>query len=124
VTDTSVYVESSSDQEQIVWQLNVPLSPIIRGREAARAELEKHNQLASGMVDGSEIRTVVSNEDTVVVERLDVNLIAGVRVTFHVTAIFEVRDGAITCWREYWDTGDVARQLGSEAPDMFEQIGS
>jgi limonene-1,2-epoxide hydrolase len=56
--------------------------------------------------------------------RLDVNLIAGVRVTFHVTAIFEVRDGAITCWREYWDTGDIARQLGSEAPDMVEQIGS
>jgi limonene-1,2-epoxide hydrolase len=110
--------------DDFVWQLNVPLSPVIRGREAARAELEKHNQLASGMVDGSEIRTVVSNEDTVVVERLDVNLIAGVRVTFHVTAIFEVRDGAITCWREYWDTGDIARQLGSDAAEMFEEIGS
>jgi limonene-1,2-epoxide hydrolase len=73
--------------DDFIWQLNVPLSPIIRGRDAARAELEKHNQLASGMVDGSEIRTVVSNEDTVVVERLDVNLIAGKRVTFHVTAI-------------------------------------
>jgi limonene-1,2-epoxide hydrolase len=110
--------------EDFVWQLNVPLSPVIRGRDAARAELEKHNQLASGMVDGSEIRTVVSNEDTVVVERLDVNLIAGVRVTFHVTAIFEVRDGAITCWREYWDTGDIARQLGGDPANMFEQIGS
>jgi hypothetical protein len=78
------------------------------------------------MVDGSEIRTVVSNEDTVVVERLDVNLIAGVRVTFHVTAIFEVRDGAITCWREYWDTGDIARHsaatrqtcLSRSSPDL------
>jgi ketosteroid isomerase-like protein len=50
--------------DDFVWQLNVPLSPVIRGRDAARAELEKHNQLASGMVDGSEIRTVVSNEDT------------------------------------------------------------
>jgi len=110
--------------DDFVWQLNVPLSPIIYGRDAARAELEKHNQLASGMVEGSEIRTVISNEDTVVVERLDVNLIGGTRVTFHVTAIFEVRDGAITCWREYWDTGDIARQLGSDQPNMFEQIGS
>ena len=58
--------------DDFVWQLNVPLSPIIYGRDAARAELEKHNQLASGMVEGSEIRTVISNEDTVVVERLDV----------------------------------------------------
>ncbi|BBX46008.1 hypothetical protein GCM10009641_62620 [Mycobacterium cookii] len=110
--------------EDFEWQLNVPLSPVIRGRDAARAELEKHNQLASGMVDGSEIRTVVSNDDTVVVERLDVNLIAGKRVTFHVTAIFDVRDGAITCWREYWDTGDIARQLGSDPGQMFDQIGS
>ncbi|HWF30921.1 MAG TPA: limonene-1,2-epoxide hydrolase family protein, partial [Mycobacterium sp.] len=45
------------------------------------------------------------------------------RVTFHVTAIFEVRDGAITCWREYWDTGDIARQLGTDPTQMFEQIG-
>jgi limonene-1,2-epoxide hydrolase len=110
--------------DDFTWQLNVPLSPIIRGRDAARAELEKHNQLASGMVDGSEIRTVVSNDDTVVVERLDVNIIGGKRVTFHVTAIFDVRDGAITCWREYWDTGDIARQLGGDPAQMFDQIGS
>ena len=128
MTDTSVYFEGLSDWEQIVgtgierivldfvhgaygehmdveamtalmaddfvWQLNVPLSPVIRGRDAARAELEKHNQLASGMVDGSEIRTVVSNEDSKI------------------------------CWREYWDTGDVARQLDSDPEQMFEQIGS
>lgn len=109
--------------DDFVWQLNVPLAPIIYGRDAARAELEKHNQLASGMVEGSEIRTIISNDDTVVVERVDVNLIAGTRVTFHVTAIFEVRDGAITCWREYWDTGDIARQLGTDPTQMFEQIG-
>ena len=109
--------------DDFVWQLNVPLSPIVYGRDAARAELEKHNQLSSGMVGGSEIRTVVSNDDTVVVERLDVNMIADTRVTFYVTAIFEVRDGAITCWREYWDTGAIARQLGTDPTQMFEQIG-
>ena len=75
------------------------------------------------MVEGSEIRTVISNDDTVVVERVDVNVIAGTRVTFHVTAIFEVRDGVITCWREYWDTGDIARQLGADPTQMFAQIG-
>src|ERR1700730_7018483 len=110
--------------DDFVGQFNVPLSPIIYGRDAARAELEKHNQLASGIVEDSEIRTVISNDDTVVVERVDVNLIAGMRVTVNVTQIFEVRDGAITCWREYWDTGDIARQLGTDPPHMFEQIGS
>jgi limonene-1,2-epoxide hydrolase len=109
--------------DDFVWQLNVPLSPVIRGREAARAELERHNQMSTGMVDGSEVRTVVSNDDTVVVERVDVNIVFGKSVTFHVTAIFEVRDGAITTWREYWDTVDAARQLGIDPAQMFQHIG-
>src|SRR5262245_49255340 len=94
--------------EDFVWQLNVPRSRVIKGRDAARAELERHNQMSTGMVEGSEIRTVLSNDDTVVVERVDMNVVFGKQLTFHVTAIFDVRDGAITCWREYWDTGDVA----------------
>jgi limonene-1,2-epoxide hydrolase len=108
--------------EDFVWQLNVPLSPVITGRDAARAELEKHNQLSTGMVEGSEIRTVVSNDTTVVVERVDVNDVGGKKLTFHVTAIFDVRDGQITCWREYWDTGDIAQQLGIEASQIFAPI--
>jgi limonene-1,2-epoxide hydrolase len=105
--------------DDFVWQLHVPLSPVVVGRDAARAELEKHNTLATGMIEGSEIRTVVSSDDTVVVERVDVNAMNGVAVTFNVTAIFEVRDGAITHWREYWDTSHVARQLGIDPALMF-----
>src|SRR5262245_40233924 len=75
--------------EDFAWQLHVPLSPVIVGRDAARAELEKHNSLSTGMIDGSEIRTVVSNGDTVVVERVDVNAMNDITVTFYVTAIFE-----------------------------------
>jgi len=105
--------------DDFVWQLHVPLSPVVVGRDAARAELEKHNTLATGMIEGSEIRTVVSSGDTVVVERVDVNAMNGVAVTFNVTAIFELRDGAITHWREYWDTSHVARQLGIDPALMF-----
>jgi limonene-1,2-epoxide hydrolase len=105
--------------DDFVWQLHVPLSPVVVGRDAARAELEKHNTLATGMIDGSEIRTVVSSGDTVVVERVDVNAMNGVAVTFNVTAIFEVRDGAIAHWREYWDTAHIARQLGIDPALMF-----
>jgi limonene-1,2-epoxide hydrolase len=105
--------------DDFVWQLHVPLSPVVVGRDAARAELEKHNSLSTGMVEGSEIRTIVSDGDTVVVERVDVNTVNDVAVSFNVTAIFEVRDGAITHWREYWDTSHVARQLGIEPAHMF-----
>jgi limonene-1,2-epoxide hydrolase len=105
--------------DDFVWQLHVPLSPVVRGRDAARAELEKHNTLSTGMIEGSEIRTIVSDGDTVVVERVDVNAMNGVAVTFYVTAIFELRDGAITGWREYWDTTHVAQQLGIDPALMF-----
>ena len=108
--------------DDFVWQLHVPLSPVVVGRDAARAELEKHNSLSTGMVDGSEIRTIVSDGDTVVVERVDVNTMNDVAVSFNVTAIFEVRDGAITHWREYWDTSHVARQLGIEPAHMFDAL--
>jgi limonene-1,2-epoxide hydrolase len=108
--------------EDFVWQLHVPLSPVVVGRDAARAELEKHSSLSTGMIEGSEIRTVVSNADTVVVERVDVNAMNGVAVTFNVTALFEVRDGAITYWREYWDTSHVAQQLGIDPAHMFDPL--
>jgi limonene-1,2-epoxide hydrolase len=76
--------------DDFIWQLHVPLSPVVVGRDAARAELEKHNSLSTGMVEGSEIRTIVSDGDTVVVERVDVNTMNDVAVSYNVTAI---------CWR-------------------------
>jgi limonene-1,2-epoxide hydrolase len=79
--------------------------------------------MSTGMVDGSEVRTVVSNDDTVVIERVDVNIVFGKKVTFHVTAVFDVRDGSITSWREYWDTADAAQQLGIDPAQMFQHLG-
>jgi limonene-1,2-epoxide hydrolase len=51
-----------------------------------------------------------------------VNAMNGVAVTFNVIAIFEVRDGAITHWREYWDASHVARQLGIDPAHVFEPL--
>ena len=45
-------------------------------------------------------------------------------VTFYVTAFFDVRDGAITYWREYWDTSHVAQQLGIDPALMFAPLSS
>jgi limonene-1,2-epoxide hydrolase len=110
--------------DDFVWQLHVPLSPVVAGRDAARAELEKHSQLSTGMIEGSHIRTIVSNDDTVVVERVDVNSMGGVEVSFNVVAIFEVRDGKITHWREYWDASHVASQLGIDPSIMFDPLNA
>ncbi len=84
--DMDVDAMAALVSEDFEWRLNVPLSPIIRCRDAALAELQKHNQLSSGMIEGSRIVTVVSNDTTVVIERIDVNDVGGQELTFHVTA--------------------------------------
>jgi limonene-1,2-epoxide hydrolase len=98
--------------EDVVWQVNVPLSAVVVGREAARAEIERQNTISTGMLEGSEIRTVGSSGDTVFTERIDVCEVGGKRISFHINGIFEVRDGKIAAWREYFDTCDMAEQLG------------
>ncbi|MDH6243973.1 nuclear transport factor 2 family protein [Mycobacterium sp. OTB74] len=108
--------------EDFVWQLNVPRSKVVKGRAAARAELIQHSELSTGMIEGSEIQTVVSSGNTVVVERIDVNDVGAKVLRFNVVAIFDVRDGKLTGWREYWDTGHIAQQLGIDAAHMFDAL--
>jgi limonene-1,2-epoxide hydrolase len=82
----------------------------------------QHSELSTGMIEGSEIQTVVSSGNTVVVERIDVNDVGAKILRFNVVAIFDVRDGKLTGWREYWDTGHIAQQLGIDAAHMFDAL--
>jgi limonene-1,2-epoxide hydrolase len=63
----------------------------------------------------TEIETIMSMfaEHT---QRLDHFTIKGQRINHSLTAVFEVDDdGLIAAWREYFDSADVARQLGIPA---------
>jgi len=104
--------------EDFVWQVNVPLAPVLVGRDAARAEIERQNTVATGMQPGSKIRSIASNEGTVFTERIDVVRIAGNTISFHINGVFEVRNGEICAWREYFDTTDPAQRLGVD-PNLF-----
>jgi limonene-1,2-epoxide hydrolase len=119
-----VDVMTSLMAEDIVWQINVPLATPIVGREAARVEIERQNEVSTGMLHGSEIRAVASNAQTVFTERVDVVEIGGLQTTFRITGIFEVRDGKVSAWREYFDTTDPAQQLGVDATVFYEGVGS
>ena len=98
--------------EDIVWRVNVPLSKVVQGRDAARAEIERQNTVSTGMLEGSEVVTIASNDNVVFTERVDVVELAGKQMTFRINGIFEVRDGQIAAWREYFDTCDMVQQLG------------
>ena len=109
--------------EDVVWQVNVPTSPVITGRHAARDEIVRQNAVSTGMLPGSELKMIGSAADTVFTERVDVVEIYGRRATFHIAGIFEVRDGRIAVWREYFDTLDAARQLGADPNRFYEGLG-
>ncbi len=56
-----------------------------------------------------DVKTLVANGGTVMVERVDTFEIAGTPLDLEVAAVFEVRaNGRITRWREYYDLTSIA----------------
>jgi len=93
----------------------VPSLEPIRGRDAVRAEQERENAFVRFGLPGSELRTVASSDGVVFAEYMDVFEINGKRVSLPVVGVFEVVNSKIVTWREFFDTAEVAKQLGSDA---------
>ena len=55
---------------------------------------------------------MVSNERVVLQERTAIFEMGDKCITMRLAAAFEVVDGKIAAWREYYDSVDIARQLG------------
>jgi limonene-1,2-epoxide hydrolase len=85
--------------DDIVYQ-NVPLTPA-RGEQAVRRQLKS----MFGMCTGFEARVthLAADGPVVLTERVDVLRYRAVAVEFWVCGTFEVRDGRITLWRDYFD---------------------
>jgi len=95
------------------WTLYVPNGPVIRGREALRAEIERQLTYVSWTCCG--LVQILSDDRRVVTERADQFCKNGRVVSHQLMAIYELdADGLITDWREYFDLFDVARQSGSD----------
>ncbi|MDP9333210.1 MAG: nuclear transport factor 2 family protein [Actinomycetota bacterium] len=105
--------------EDVSYEVFVP-SPQRVGRDAVRAELERQNATATGILPGSEIRNIASNDHAVFTERIEVTEMAGKPLRLHINGVFEVDDGKIVAWREYYDTGNVASQLGIDVHDIVQ----
>ena len=106
--------------DDIVWQINVPSWRPRIGREAARKELEHQNGISTGLLAGSEIRTVASNDRSVFTERLDVFEMGDKQIRLHINGVLEVENGKITAWREYYDSADLATQIGVDVKFVVE----
>ena len=94
--------------EDVIYH-NIPVNPL-RGREAVRA--------AVGPLVGScssidwEVHHIAGGEGGVVLtERTDRFIREGKALSIRVMGTFEVRDGMIVAWRDYFDMAEWQRQL-------------
>jgi limonene-1,2-epoxide hydrolase len=102
-----------------VYQSLVPARQPIVGRASIIAELGKQFGRYTECV--CEIIAMASNDRFVFTERKDhVTMTSwNKRIFSSVNAVFEFDDNnQIVSWREYWDTGDIATQLGLTADQM------
>lgn len=110
---------SSYFAEDGYYQPLVPATERINGRAAIAAALEK--QYLTYYECRCEIHASAAMGSYVFTERTDhVTLHAGDRkVGSRVCAVFEMNgDSLIASCREYWDTGDVMRQMGISAEEL------
>jgi limonene-1,2-epoxide hydrolase len=87
---------------------NIPLAPVV-GPDQIKATIEGF----SGGVTSIEFRldAIAAAGDTVLTERLDVFTFANGRIDLPVMGTFEVRDGKIAAWRDYFDMAMFLNQM-------------
>jgi limonene-1,2-epoxide hydrolase len=77
----------------------MPLEPIV-GKEAIAAWVRKFEAIPPGSL---KVHHQVATADLVMNERTDRILMNGHPVTLPIVGIFEIHDGRIRAWREYFD---------------------
>lgn len=100
--------------EQASYQMAVPVTTPIVGREQIRAEIQAMvNMYASNR---SDIHKIGSGHNVVFTERLDQALTDKGWIKIPLVAVFDFNDDdKIIAWREYLDMACVIEQQGKEA---------
>jgi limonene-1,2-epoxide hydrolase len=78
---------------------SVPLTPIV-GKAAIAAWVQEFADVRPGRL---EIHHQVASGDVVMNERTDYITLNGKPVTLPICGVFEIQDGRIRAWREYFD---------------------
>ena len=85
---------------------NVSL-PTIKGGQRVATLFEKVLRRGTGF--GVKIHSIAASDDTVMTERTDIIKLGPLYVRFWVCGTFQVRDGQIVLWRDYFDWWDITR---------------
>ena len=87
---------------------NIPIDPVV-GHDAIRGMLGMF--IAPGVTLEFRISHIVAEGDVVLTERVDVFDMGETTIELPVMGIFEVRDGLIAAWRDYFDLNQYMSQL-------------
>ena len=93
---------------------NVGMAPAV-GKEASVAMIQGFLDMAEKMT--FEIHRIAANGDSVLTERTDTFTINGADSPVAVMGTFDLRDGTIVAWRDYFDMGLITKMMGGEAVD-------
>ena len=93
---------------------NVPLTPII-GRDAIAVNIDSFIRPGPPGIEQIELRIVhiAANDSIVMTERIDVFKLPERSFELAVMGTFEIRDGKIKAWRDYFDSNQFASRLAS-----------
>ncbi|HEV8575228.1 MAG TPA: limonene-1,2-epoxide hydrolase family protein [Dehalococcoidia bacterium] len=87
---------------------NMPMAPM-QGKAAIRTVLDMFLKMMSESVEFVMLK-IAEGDGAVLTERLDRFLIGGKSVELPVAGVFELKDGKIVAWRDYFDMGAWTRQ--------------
>jgi len=93
---------------------NVGMEPAV-GKEASLASIKGFLDMSESLV--FDIHRLAADGDTVLTERTDTFTINGVKAPIAVMGTFELRDGLVVAWRDYFDMGLTTRLMSGEDVD-------
>jgi limonene-1,2-epoxide hydrolase len=87
---------------------NIPVDPV-HGADAIRATIAGYTTGVESVE--FEVKHIAAAGDVVLTERVDRFTFANGRVSLPVSGTFEVHDGKIAAWRDYFDMNQFMKQL-------------
>jgi limonene-1,2-epoxide hydrolase len=93
---------------------NVGMAPAV-GKEASLAMIQGFLDMAETMT--FDIHRIAVNGNSVLTERTDTFTINGAKAPIPVMGTFDLRDGLIVAWRDYFDMGLTTKLMSGETVD-------
>ena len=92
---------------------NIPLAPVI-GRKAIESNIVSFIRPGAPGIEAIQFRVIniAANGPVVMTERVDVFKLPGRSFELPVMGIFEISNGKISAWRDYFDTAQFTSRMG------------